>query len=80
MSNQDIKSVKVGIMKQIVENVISDIIASRVRARHPMQYALSIEVAHATGLSVAQVESVAREIKGIVIGRTLRSCLKFIEK
>lgn len=59
------------IMKQIVENVIREIIADREASRSPLLYATSIEVSHKSGISVSQVEKIARDIPGIKIGKTL---------
>lgn len=58
-------------MKQIVENVIREIIADREASRSPLLFATSLEVSHKAGIPVAQVEQIARDIPGIKIGKTL---------
>lgn len=58
-------------MKQIVENVIREIIADAEALRSPLLYATSLEVSHKAGLSIAQVELIVRDIPGIKIGKTL---------
>ena len=71
MYHKDSRSIADIVMKNIVENVIRQIIADREASRSPLLFATSLEVSHRAGLSVDQVEKVAHDIPGITIGKTL---------
>ena len=71
MYHKNSRSIADIVMKNIVENVIRQIIADREASRSPLLYATSLEVSHKAGLPIAQVEQVVRDIPGIKIGKTL---------
>ena len=55
MYHKDSRSIADIVMKNIVENVIRQIIADREASRSPLLFATSLEVSHRAGLSVDQV-------------------------
>lgn len=58
-------------MKDKIKQTILDIIAEKRANGDVLPFATSIEVAHRLNLGALQVEEIAKDIEGIVRGRTL---------
>ena len=58
-------------MKQKIKQAILTILETKRRNGDVLPFATSIEVAHLLNLDAFQVEEIAKDIEGIVRGRTL---------
>ena len=58
-------------MKQQIHDTILDILSEKRANGDVLPFATSIEVAHLLNLDAFQVEEIAKDIEGIVRGRTL---------
>ncbi len=58
-------------MKDKIKQTILDILAEKRRNGDVLPYATSIEVAHLLHMNALEVEDIAKDIEGIVKGKTL---------
>lgn len=58
-------------MKQMIKQAILDILAEKRADGDVLPYVLSIEVAHRLHMNAIEVERLAEDIEGVVMGRTL---------
>lgn len=58
-------------MKEKIKETILEVLEEKRRSGEVLPYALSIEVAHKLKMNAQEVERLAKDIEGIVKGKTL---------